>query len=84
MQQQPFAFVDGGGWEQVRHLHTADLWIQDKLRARDIILSNALGAASPADILTKHVDRQLLEKHLRTLGLREEYGRPDLAPSLDT
>ena len=71
------------GLGKVRHLHTADLWIQDKIRTKDVTLSKVLGTANPADILTKHVDRQRLERHLRTLGIREEHGRPDLAPSLD-
>ena len=72
------------GLGKIRHLHTADLWVQDKVRTKDFILSKVGGAANPADILTNHVDRQLLEKHLRTLGLREDYGRPDLAPALGT
>ena len=72
------------GLGKVRHLHTADLWIQDKIRTKDVTLSKVLGTANPADILTKHVDRQLLERHLRTLGIREEQGRPDLAPALTT
>ena len=72
------------GLGKVRHLHTADLWIQDKVRTKDIILSKVLGAANPADILTKHVIVNYWKKRLRTLGLREEQGRPDLAPSLDT
>ena len=72
------------GLGKVRHLHTADLWIQDKIRTKDILLSKVHGAVNPSDMLTKHVDRQTLEKHLRTLGLREEHGRPDLAPSLET
>ena len=49
------------GLGKVRHLHTADLWIQDKVRTKDIIISKVLGAANPADMLTKHVDRATLE-----------------------
>ena len=71
------------GLGKVRHLATADLWIQDRLRKKDFALAKILGADNPSDMLTKHVDRMLLSKHMRTLGLSYEGGRAESAPSID-
>ena len=71
------------GLGKVRHLHTADLWVQDKIRTGAFSLTKIDGKLNPADILTKCVDRQTLEKHIRTLGIKQEEGRADSAPSID-
>ena len=71
------------GLGKIRHLHTADLWIQDRLRSKDFKLSKVLGADNPADILTKHVNRQCLEKHMRSLSIIEDHGRAPLSPTID-
>ena len=70
------------GLGRIRHLATADLWIQDKLRAGDFSLEKIPGQENRSDILTKHVDRQTLEKHLRGLHLYFEEGRPGSAPTI--
>ena len=71
------------GLGKVRHLATADLWIQDHVRTGDFVLNKMLGSENPADILTKHVDRGLLSKHLDTMQLVEESGRAASAPAVD-
>ena len=71
------------GLGKVRHLATADLWVQERLRSGDVKLEKVAGVDNPADILTKHVDRPLLRKHLLQLGLQAEEGRAGLAPTLD-
>ena len=71
------------GLGKIRHLATSDLWIQDRLRARDFSLAKIPGVDNPADILTKHVDKHTLAKHMATLGLQQEAGRASSAPTLD-
>ena len=71
------------GLGKVRHLATADLWIQDRLRKKDFALAKILGADNPSDMPTKHVDRVLLMKHMRTLGLSYGGGRAESSPSID-
>ena len=71
------------GLGKVRHLATADLWIQDHLRTGDFVLNKNLGTENPADILTKNVDKNLLTKHLVTMQLREKSGRAESAPKVD-
>ena len=71
------------GLGKVRHLATADLWVQDHIRTGDFVLNKILGAENPADILTKNVDRMLLLKHSETMQLRAEDGRAASAPKVD-
>ena len=71
------------GLGKVRHLATADLWVQDHIRTGDFTLNKILGSENPADILTKNVDKTLLAKHLEVMQLREEDGRAESAPKVD-
>ena len=61
----------------------ADLWIQDKVRAGYLQLVKVLGADNPADILTKYVPREVLEKHLQFMHCYFESGRAESAPVID-
>ena len=70
------------GLGKVRHLATADLWIQDRIRKGDLALVKVAGADNPADILTKNVDKPLLLKHMETLGLSVQEGRAASAPAI--
>ena len=70
------------GLGKVRHLATADLWVQDRVKKKDFVLERVPGAGNPADILTKHVDQALLSKHLGFMNLRHEAGRASSAPSI--
>ena len=71
------------GLGKVRHLATADLWVQDRLKKKDFSLEKIPGAENPSDMLTKHVDKCTHVKHMKTLGLRYEVGRAGSAPSID-
>ena len=70
------------GLGKIRHLATADLWVQDRIRAGDFTISKVLGTENISDVLTKFVDRATLCKHLRTMCLRQMSGRPELAPKI--
>ena len=70
------------GLGKVRHLATADLWMQDRIRKGDFALDKIAGCDNPADMLTKHVSKDLMRKHMTALGLFYEVGRADSAPSL--
>ena len=71
------------GLGRIRHLATADLWVQDRLRRGDFTLEKIPGHDNCSDILTKHVDRQTLHRHMATLGLRLEDGRAASAPTIE-
>ena len=45
-------------------------------------MKKVLGTMNPADVLTKHVDRTTLERHLLSMGIIEDFGRAASAPPL--
>ena len=71
------------GLGKIRHLATADLWIQDRARAGDFKIEKVPGDKNVADLLTKHVPRPIRQRHLAALDLVQEDGRTPLAPKID-
>ena len=70
------------GLGRIRHLHVADLWVQDRLKRGYFSLTKVAGSDNPADILTKHVSRDIMLKHMKNMGLMVEEGRAGSAPTL--
>ena len=68
------------GIGRVRHLAVGQLWVQEGLRRGDFELYKVRGDQNPADVLTKSVPREVLDRHLRTLGLERAEGRAASAP----
>ena len=71
------------GLGKIRHLAAADLWVQDRLRTKDFSLVKVLGTDNVADMLTKHVPRPVLCKHMASMGLKQIPGRAELAPQIE-
>ena len=70
------------GLGRIRHLHVSDLWVQDRLRKGDFKLTKIPGAENPAGLLTKHVPKDVMLKHMAFMGLASEEGRAASAPTL--
>ena len=58
------------------------LWIQEKVRSGEIVLLKVLGTENPADLLTKHLARDEIDKHLQRLAISRESGRAVSAPKV--
>ena len=69
------------GLGKIRHLNTADLWVQDKVKGGHVDLEKVLGTENPGDAFTKYLDRTLLEKALGKLKVEFRDGRPESAPT---
>ena len=65
---------------KIRHLHTADLWVQEKVRSKAITLLKVLGTENPADAFTKYLDTASMEKAIRKMQCEYRTGRAKLAP----
>ena len=65
-----------------RHLATADLWIQEKVRSGQVELLKILGKDNPADVFTKYVDKTPMEAAMSKLSLVFESGRSAIAPEI--
>ena len=70
------------GVGKVRHLDTSLLWVQEKVRAGDVVLEKVPGVENPGDVLTKHVMAPDLKNHLARMHLEAEEGRAATAPKL--
>ena len=70
------------GLGKVRHLDTNLLWIQEKVRSGEVILSKVHGPVNPGDLLTKHLTQEAVAGHLGRLGCYGEPGRAQSAPAL--
>ena len=63
------------GLGKVRHLHTSDLWIQDKVKKEEIQIVKIPGSDNPADAFTKYLDQTVMNKALETMNLHFLEGR---------
>ena len=69
------------GLGRIRHLHVADLWVQDRVRKGDFALTKTPGESNPVDMLTKHLSRDIMRRHMEFVGLHTEDGRAGPAPT---
>ena len=70
------------GLGKIRHLETADLWIQDKVKTTEIHLGKVDGKLNPADMLTKHISGPEIITNLSRLQVIPEEGRASIAPHI--
>ena len=75
-------FAQRKGLGRVRHLSTQSLWIQDAVREKRLTLEKVNGSDNPADLLTKHVPAEIMERHMRKVGLQQRDGCAASAPKL--
>ena len=68
------------GLGKVRHLAVADLWVQHKRDSGEIVYSKINGDSNPADMLTRGVNGEKLQRYVNMLGFRVRHGRHELTP----
>ena len=71
------AISQRSGLGKLRHIQTQYLWLQERVSCKDVALTKALGTNNPADLLTKHLGRPDVDRHLRFSGLIIRTGRAD-------
>ena len=69
------------GLGRVRHLATADLWIQHKIRSRVLKLFKLPCKDNPSGLMTKHKAAPEASRFLSMLGIKRFEGLPALASS---
>ena len=79
-----FGITKRCGIGKVRHLRTQGLWIQETSLTGRLKYWKVLGSKNPADIPTKRVPGELLERHLETLNVEVRNGRAESAPELNS
>ena len=69
------------GLGRVRHLAVGDLWVQQRSKKGEVKYTKLDGKANTSDMLTKAVERDIIDKHMKTLGLEFRAGRNSNTPA---
>ena len=70
------------GLGKVRHVEVNQLWVQQKAGSGEIELRKVVGTNNLADVLTKHVEQENIQKHLKGTHQWLADGRHDLMPRM--
>ena len=63
------------GLGRTRHIDTRHFWLQQVVAERRLAFAKVLGGDNPADLFTKHVDAESVNKHVRRLHLEIHGGK---------
>ena len=74
--------VSRTGLGKLRHIEVNELWLQEKVRDKLIVVNKIPGTENLGDALTKHLDRAGIDKHCQLVNLTFETGRHAEAPAL--
>ena len=72
------------GVGKVRHLRTQGLWVQEVRASGRIAYKKVLGTKNPADLLTKHLVGEIIDKHIEAIGQEFREGRAEAAPAVSS
>ena len=64
---------------KLRHVRVGMLWIQEKVEEGELEVDKVLGAENPADLMTKHLGRQVIDKHMLSLEQETREGRAGMS-----
>jgi hypothetical protein len=78
------AIASRKGCGKIRHIDVATLWVQGKVASGEVRIRKVAGTENLADILTKHVDRNTMDKHLGSMGFHRCKGRHPIMPCVES
>ena len=59
------------GLGRLKHLDVENLWLQEVVKGKEVELNKIAGENNMADLLTKHLSRAVLDRHVAALGLSD-------------
>ena len=71
------------GLGKTRHIEVSVLWVQQKVKEKTIKITKIPGRSNLADLMTKHLGKDDMERIMEKLSFAFETGRRKLAPELD-
>ena len=69
------------GLGRVRHLAVGDLWVQQKAKNKEAYYQKLPGERNTADMMTKAVEKELVDRHMQAMGLWYRDGRHEETPA---
>jgi len=76
------AIASRTGLGKVRHIDVHYLWIQEIVKKRGVQIKKVDGKLNPADLLTKHLSRECLDRCLMRENVSKRDGRSALLPAI--
>ena len=76
--------VNRQGLGKLRHVKVQYLWLQERVRTKDMKITEVPGKDNPADLMTKYLPRQDMDKHLESLAIELRNDRASIAPTIAT
>ena len=70
------------GLGKIRHMDTHYLWLQERVRNKDLSIVKVKGNVNPADTATKHLDSKTLNTMMELLNYKPIEGRAEACPEL--
>ena len=70
------------GLGKTRHVAVHFLWVQERVKNGDLTVSKVWGGDNPADLLTKYLTRDKMDRCMLTFGLEYKDGRSAEAPEV--
>ena len=58
--------------KRTRHIAVHYLWLQERVEAGEVAVNKIAGEKNPADIGTKHVTKEVMERHLARMHVEDE------------
>ena len=78
------AIASRSGLGKTRHIAVHYLWVQERIKRGDLIVKKCWGGENPADLLTKHLSRSVIDKSMMMFGMKVREGRAESAPAIAT
>ena len=74
--------INRKGLGRTRHIDPGLLWIQQTAAEKRLSYHKVLGSDNPADLMTKYLSVEILEKHSKCIEIEFAGGRANTAPAL--
>ena len=55
--------------KRTRHIAVHHLWVQERVENKELAVGKVAGEKNPADIGTKYVSQELMNRHLKNMGM---------------
>ncbi len=62
---------------KMRHVRVGTLWIQEKVESREIEVRKIKGEQNPADVLTKNVNKEKVERFTKAVNQEWKKGKAE-------
>ena len=70
------------GLGKIRHMDTHYLWLQERVRNKDLSIVKVKGDVNPADLATKHLTNKVMSAMMGILNYRVIEGRALTCPQI--